>query len=137
MYATLDGLEFRGDAEPTTYTIARMPGWWGTDFRHEQVARPTAAGDFDAPVFQSGRIITLEGLVLATSTSAFESACDALENLLADGSADTLTVYQESATYTLEVRRHGGLNLDITVYGRTARYQIQLWAPDPEKVLVP
>jgi hypothetical protein len=138
MYATLGALTFRGDDQPATYTIAKMPGWWGgVDFRHEQEPRPTSDGDFDAPVTQSGRIITLEGQVHASGAEEFEDAIAALEDLLGDGSMGTLTVYQANGTYTLQVRRHGGLNLDVLLYGHNARYQVQLWAPNPAKVLVP
>src|SRR4051812_24557250 len=112
IYATLGALTFRADGETATYTIAKFDGWWGgAEFRHDQTSRPTADGDFDAPVYRGGRILTIEGLVLASSVADLEDALAALEDLLGDGSMDTLTVVQESATYTLEVRRHGGLSL--------------------------
>lgn len=134
MHATIGSHEFRGDAEDSLFTLSRMPGWWGGgDFRHEQQGRPNGDGDFDAPVYRGGRIITLEGQVHATSKTQFENALDILDNLLGDGSMGTLTVYQATGSYSLQVRRHGGLNLDIVVYGRLARYQFQLWAPNPVK----
>lgn len=138
MYATLDGLTFRADGAATTYTLSDIPGWWGgADFRHETFARPNSDGDFDAPVFQAGRILTLQGQVQTTDDEGFEDAIAALEGLLADGSMGTLTVYQANGTYTIGVRRHGGLNVEVLLYGRVARYQLQLWAPDPAKELVP
>lgn len=135
MYATIGSHTFQGGAEPSLFTLSKMHGWWGGgEFRHDQQQRPTADGDFDAPVYRAGRIITLEGQVHATSDTQFENAIATLEDLLGDGSAGTLTVYQANGTYTIEVRRHGGLNLEILAYGRLARYQLQLWAPNPEKV---
>jgi hypothetical protein len=138
MYATLGGLEFRGDGESATYTLIDIPGWWGgSDFRHETNPRPNGRGDFDAPVFEGGRIITLQGQVHTSSNSGFESALADLEELLGDGSMGTLTVVQALGTYTIGVRRHGKPDIETLLYGRLARYQVQLWAPDPEKVLAP
>lgn len=138
MYATLGGLTFRADDAPATYTLAKITGWWGgADFRHETTPRPTSDGDFDAPVTKGGLILSPEGQVHASGAVEFEDAVAALEDLLGDGSMDTLTVYQANGTYAVEVRRHGGLSLDVIAYGRLARYQFQLWAPNPAKVLVP
>lgn len=134
MYATIGSHTFQGGSGDSLFTLTNIQGWWGgSDFRHEQQARLNGDGDFDAPVYRGGRILTLEGHVQATSTTQFENALDILDNLLGDGSMGTLTVVQGTGSYSLQVRRHGGLNLDILVYGELARYQFQLWAPDPAK----
>ena len=138
MIATLGGLTFAGDASDATYTLAKLDGWWGgADLRHDTTHRPNGHGDFDAPGYLTGRLITLSGLIRATDATAFEAAMAALEDLLADGSKDEFAVEQASGTYTAQVRRQGEVDIDITVYGRSARYQLHLWAPDPTKVLVP
>lgn len=138
MNATLDGLTFLGDGSLGTYTLEEITGWWGgVEMRHASIPRPNADGDFDAPVFQSGRLLTLVGHVHASTDAAFETAMQALEDLLADGSKEALTVEQASATYAIEVRRHGLPDFAVLVYGRAARFQLHLWAPDPEKELVP
>ena len=138
MNATLDGLEFVADGSVGTYTLEEIPGWWGgVSMRHEQTPRPNGHGDFDAPAYRSGRLVTLRGQVQASTDAGFEAALQALEDVLADGSAGALTVAQASGTYTIQVRRHGDVDIDVLTFGRVARYQMQLWAADPDKELVP
>jgi hypothetical protein len=139
--ATLGGLTFVGDDGPATYTIFRdgLKGWFeGVEMRREIVGRPNGNGDFPAPGRLGSRLVTLSGLILtADDPEAFEVAMAALEDLIADGGMDTLTVEQATGTYTLEVGRLGSPEIIIEVYGSRARYRLQLWAPDPTKVLVP
>lgn len=141
MIATLGGLTFVGDGSAATYTIERdgLKGWFdGVEMRHESIPRPLADGDFDSPGYLGPRLITLTGRILTNDDpAAFETAMAALDGLLADGSKDTFTVEQALGTYTAEVRRHGAPEIFIEVYGRRARYRLQLWAPDPAKVFVP
>jgi hypothetical protein len=138
--ATLGGLTFVGGEGAATYTIWEdgLKGWFeGVEMRREVIPRPNSDGDFDAPGHLGPRYITLTGLVLADDTAAYEVALKALEDLLADGGIDTFTVEQESGTYTAEVRRHGSPEIVHEVWGKQARYRLQLWAPDPTKVLLP
>lgn len=138
MNATLDTLEFVADGSSGAYTLEDIIGWWGgVEMRHASTPRPNGHGDFDSPAYQSGRLVTLRGQVHATTDASFEAALQALENVLADGSKSALTVEQASTTYTLQVRRHGAPDIRILVYGRVASFQLQLWAPDPTKELVP
>lgn len=138
MIVTFGSLEFVGDGSPATYTLASLGGWFGgVEMRHEMTSRPNAHGDFDAPVYKSGRIITLSGLILASDVASYEAAVDALETITQGSSASTLTVAQASGTYTILCRRHGSLEIDPVVYGHQARYQFHLWARNPDKELVP
>jgi hypothetical protein len=139
--ATLGGLTFVGGEGAATYTIWEdgLNGWFeGAEMRREKIARPNGAGDFPAPGYLGPRLITLTGLILTDNDpAAFEVAIKALEDLLADGSTDTFTVEQASGTYTAEVGRDGTPEIAIELYGTRARYRLQLWAPDPVKVLLP
>ena len=142
MNATLDGLTFVGDDAPATYTIKRdggLTGWFdGVEVRHETVPRPNSDGDFDAPGYLGPRLITLSGKILAADAAGLEAAMKALEDLLADGSKAEFAVTQASGdVYTAQVRRHGAVEIINELYGSRARYRLQLWAPDPAKVLVP
>ena len=140
MNATLGGLTFVGGGGAATYTIFRdgLKGWFeGVEMRRETIPRPNGNGDFDAPGYLGPRLITLSGFILTADASAFEVAMKALEDLLADGGMDTFAVEQATGTYTAEVRRHGSPEIIIEVYGSRARYRLQLWAPDPTKVLLP
>jgi hypothetical protein len=140
--ATVGGLTFQAGGAAATYTIAEngLEGWFvgGTSMRREYVDRPTHDGQFATPGYLSGRIVTLSGRVLGTGDEeAFEDALDALDALLEDGGSDTLTVTTPKGAKTATVFRYGEPQLRILVYGSTAEYQIQLWAPDPAKVVVP
>jgi hypothetical protein len=140
--ATVGGLTFQAGGAAATYTIAEngLEGWFvgGTSMRREYVDRPNHPGQFATPGYLSGRIVILSGRVLGTGDEeAFEDALDALDGLLADGGSDTLTVTTPKGAKTATVFRYGEPQLRILVYGSVAEYQIQLWAPDPEKVVVP
>jgi hypothetical protein len=141
MIATLGGLTFVGGGGAATYTIEDdgLKGWFeGVEMRRETIPRPNGDGDFDAPGHLGPRLITLTGLILTDDDpAAFEVAMKALEDLLADGGMGTFTVEQATGTYTSEVRRHGSPEVVIEMYGMQARYRLQLWAPDPTKVLLP
>lgn len=138
--ATVGGLTFVGGEGAATYTIGDdgLKGWFvgGTSMRREYVDRPNQNGQFPTPGYLSGRIITLSGLVRATSEAAFEAALDTLDALLADGSDDTLTVTTAAGGSTATVSRYGEPQLKIVVWGSVAEYQIQLWAPDPTRTPV-
>jgi hypothetical protein len=139
--ATIGGLTFQSGAS-ATYTIGEngLEGWFvgGASMRREYVDRPNHPGQFATPGYLSGRIVTLSGKVLGTGDEeAFEDALDALDALLEDGGSDTLTVTTPKGAKTATVFRYGEPQLRIVVYGSVAEYQIQLWAPDPEKVVVP
>lgn len=140
MNATLGGLTFVGGEGAATYTIWEdgLNGWFeGVEMRRETIPRPNGNGDFDAPGYLGARYITLTGLILADDAAAFEAAMKALEDLLADGGMDTFAVEQETGTYTAQVRRHGSPEIAIEMWGKRARYRLQLWAPNPTKVLIP
>jgi hypothetical protein len=140
--ATVGGLTFVGHEGPATYTIAAdgLKGWFvgGTSMRREYVDRPNQPGQFSTPGYLSGRLVEITGKVLVDDDAvAFEDALDALDALLEDGGSDTLTVTTPKGAKTATVFRYGEPQLRILVYGSVAEYQIQLWAPDPEKVVVP
>lgn len=136
--ASVGGLTFVGGGGAATYTIEvdGLKGWFtgGTSMRREYVDRPNQPGQYATPGNPSGRIVTLSGLVLASSAAAFENALDALDQLLADGGYDTLTVTTDNGATTAEVARYGEMQSRIVVWGSVAEYQIQLWAPDPARV---
>ena len=134
--ATLGALTFVGDDSAATYTIERegLKGWFdGADSRRESIPRPAAHGDFNVPTYLGGRIISISGLILATSTAGYESAVSALSGLLADGSSDELSVTEDAGTLTATVRRHGAPEVIPQVYGKRARYRVQFWSPDPRR----
>lgn len=133
MLATINGLQFVGDGSTATYTIARdgLAGWFeGVGVRFDQTPRPTADGVFDSPGYLTGRLITLQGLVLAGSDAAFESAVEALGEIPVLDLVE-FTVTTGSGTKAAMVRRADKPDIDWNVWGRSARYRLTLFAPDP------
>lgn len=139
--ATVDGLTFADDGS-ATYTIDGdgLKGWFvgGASMRREYVDRPNQHGQFATPGYLSGRIVTISGQVqVVDDAAAFEAALDALDGLLADGGSATLTVTTPAGAKTATVFRYGEPQFRPILWGSTADYQFQLWAPDPERVVVP
>jgi hypothetical protein len=134
MIATLGGLTFSGDQDDATYRISPdgFRGWFdGVEVRRDRVQRPTADGEFPSPGYLGARVITISGHVLADNAVDFENALNALATLLDDGSMSDLVVEQATGTFSIEVGRIGAPDIIIQSYGAVARYQLQLWAPDP------
>jgi hypothetical protein len=138
--ATVGGLTFNGSGVgPYTIDPDGLKGWFlgGASMRREYVDRPTQPGQFATPGYLSGRIVEITGKVLADTEEAFESALDALEGLLSDGGSDTLTVTTASGAKTATVSLYGEPQLKMIRWGSSAEYQIQLWAPNPVREIVP
>lgn len=131
MTATLGGLTFVGDGGAATYTIDELK--YGAGSRRDSIPRPSAHGDFDVPVFLTGMLVTISGLIHASSVAEYEAAVDALTGLLADGSSSELEVTQAVGSWTAMVRRSGEPDVTHLVYGETGRYQVQFWAADPRR----
>lgn len=136
MLVTVGGVQFSGDAGDVRFTIGGdgLKGWLdGVDMRNESIPRPSAHGEFDVPGFLGGRIVSITGLIRATSAADFEDALEELSGLLSDGSSEEMEVQQNTRTLTAMVRRHGAPDVISIVYGALARYRIQFWAPDPRR----
>lgn len=140
--ATVGGLTFQGGGGAATYTLDEdgLQGWFvgGVSMRREYIDRPTNSGQFATQGYLSGRIVELSGQVHGNGDEeAFEAALDALDGLLIDGGSDTLTVTTAAGAKTATVFRYGEPQWKSIVWGSLGEYQIQLWAPDPTKTVVP
>lgn len=136
MLATINGLEFVGDDGPATYTIARedgLVGWFeGAGGRFEHIPRPTADGEFNIPGYLTGLLITLQGRILTDSEAAFEAAIEALGEIPV-GDLVEFTVTTSTGTKAAMVRRADKPDVSVDVWGRSARYRLALFAPDPTR----
>lgn len=139
MRATIGGISF--DEWPRNFdtsfviTPGGLKGWMsGTTIRRDEVARPSAHGAFDAPGFQSARVVSIEGAILATSEDVLERMILQLTGLLADGSTGQLTVQDDHGNATwADVRLAAQTQVDRSTTGREADFQVQFWAPDPRR----
>jgi hypothetical protein len=131
MLATVDGLDFIGDGSAATYTLSELVGWFeGVGVRNERIPRPIGDGEFDSPGFLSGRLITLQGLVLASSEAAFEAALEALSDIPVRDLVE-FTVTTAVGTKAAMVRRADKPDVSVNVWGQSAAYRLALFAPDP------
>lgn len=137
MDVQVGGVTFRGDWDSATYTIERngLTGWLvgGAAIDRESIKRPSQHGEFDTPGFLTGRLITLTGDVLSSSEADMVADLVALNGVLAAGVSGTMTVTIGGVATTATVRRSGEPTVDVTVFGRRARYQFRFWAPDPRR----
>lgn len=130
---TWQGLEFAGDERPATYTIEQdgLSGFLdGVGTRGEQSELPTADGDYDSPLYLTGRSGSMSGLIHADSSPEYEAAIRRITGLAV---RSTKPLFAGSATDGLwcSARRQGDVDVTPLVYGRVARYMLQWYAPDP------
>lgn len=139
--ATLESLTIHKDGGgPIIGQPDGIKGWWGgVSFRHESVDKPVGHGQFDAPAYRGPRLLNVEAQIFLPSydEAAFESLMELVETVLDDGSMGTFAVHQSAGVYGVDVRRHDITDIVIVKYGRLARFQLPLWAPDGTKVLIP
>lgn len=134
--AHIGGLTFVGDGRRAAYTIASdgLTGWLagGVSMRRDVADRPTSHGQFGAPGYLSGRMISLTGMVNAESAFDFERRLSALSALLADGGEGQMVV-QGAETTRATVARWDEPEIRVLVYGRIAEYKLRLWSHDPRR----
>lgn len=106
-------------------------GWAGSPApRTNVIDREQSDGEFDGPVWQPGRQITLDGKVVCPSNFVMHEAMDTFNALLVAGSRTaTMTATEPHVTRQAVVRRDA--ENDITPVGNTdAEFSLILYAPD-------
>lgn len=112
-------------------------GWedGGGDSRRESVDRPSQHGEFDLPVFQGSRVVTVDGHALARSAPELGHLRDRIMGICADGSA-RFVVEHQGQTLWASVRRgakptfrDAGIRHGL----HRARFMLSLVAADPRK----
>ena len=114
-----------------------LSGWVGdVSPRHEGGDRATAHGEFDAPVYLSGRLVTVKGHAIAPTESELDQMGEKLAGLLADGSSARMSVTDNQGK-TTKTRVRLGAPTKFTPHGdgaHTASFQITLWSADPRRI---
>lgn len=134
--AMVGGLVLDGTEAATTYTIGDdgLRGWFdGVASRLNQDELTNRDGLVDARGYLSGRMVTIEGLVLTSTPAQQEEARRALSSVLADGGAARLTVRAPAGEKFAMVRRVGEPSFVTQVWGRRVAYQVQFLARDPRR----
>lgn len=134
--AIVGGLVLDGTEAATTYTIGDdgLRGWFdGVASRLNQDELTNRDGLVEARGYLSGRMVTIEGLVLTSTPAQQEEARRALSSVLADGSAGRLTVRAPAGEKFAMVRRVGEPSFVTQSWGRRVAYQVQFLARDPRR----
>lgn len=111
-------------------------GWdgWddGVDYRLDEVGIPQAHGSYDLPAFAGSRRLSVSGLCHADSDERLGWYKSQLTGVLADGLAGRVLVEYQGVTSWAMAHRVGS-KFKTIVPGSLARWQLQVWCPDPRK----
>lgn len=127
----LGNVVFEDGDRDALFTVATVDGLDGVDYGAETPARPAAFGVFDSPAYGGGRVITWEGLCLTSSGDEFVHARSVLSGLLGDGGSGRFEVEHDGWMVGCDVRRTSRPKFAPLVWGRSARYQVSVFAADP------
>ena len=112
-------------------------GWDdGPDVRRESIDREGQHGEFDMPVFNGSRVISIDGHALAWSDVELGHLRNRIMGIAADGRRTRLTVEHQGSTLWADVRRgarptfrDAGIRFGML----RARFAIHMVAADPRK----
>lgn len=136
MRITLDGIHFRGDGGPALFAVEHgaLRGWFeAPGVRRGETSRPLADGSFLAPSFRSGRSVSWRGLIHSRSPFEQREAMEQLSGVCSGTGLSRLTVQAHGETTWADVHLAAEPSIEILNYGRLARYDLELWAPDPRR----
>lgn len=134
MRAQLLGVTFDGDDGDSSYTITSISGWLdGVATRQTHLERPSQHGEFPLPTYLSGRLVTIAGEIYTHSEEKQQQAVERLTGLLADGGFAPLTVDHAGRVLRASVQRAGTPVITVDRWGLLAKYELQLWSPDPRR----
>lgn len=112
-------------------------GWDdGVDVRREAVPRPGQHGEFDLPVFNGSRVISIDGHALAWSEYELGHLRNRIMGVCADGGLQPISVNHQGDTLHAKVRRGAKptfVDAGIRHGMMRARFAIFLVAADPRK----
>lgn len=132
----VDGHELNGvDGNGVVWKFIAIEGWHsGPGTAVPQTQRIVSHGQFGQPGHRTGKTLTIRGSLEAADRTLIPDALDTLAGILADGQFGTFQF-----TDRTQGSRHTRVQLldapDVGAWdgSQTARYQLQLLAPDPYK----
>lgn len=112
-------------------------GWDdGPETRRESIDRPGQHGEFDLPVFNGSRVISIDGHALAWSDVELDLLRNRVMGIAADGARTRLTVEHRGSSLWADVRRGARptfRDAGIRSGMMRAKFAIHLVAADPRK----
>lgn len=136
MHITLDGVHFRGGLEKALFTVdhGSLKGWFeAPGVRRNDEPRPLADGSFTAPTLRAGRSVSWSGLILTKTPAEQHRAMEQLAGVCSGRGLSRLTVQHMTDTTWTDVHLTQPPEVTIAAYGRVARYDVELFAPDPRR----
>ena len=136
MLISLDGIVFRGDMSRGMFTVehSALRGWFESPgVRRADTARPLGDGSFHALTYRAGRSVSWSGLILTKSPSEQLAAMQQLAGMCSDRGLSRLTVQHQGGTSWADVELLQAPEVQVLAYGRVARYDVELFAPDPRR----
>jgi hypothetical protein len=107
----------------------KFDGWWDSpDPKGEVVERPYADGDYDLPVYNQARLITVGGNLHAKSHAQLHEAMTFLTGPM----RGRFTVAGHGSTQWADAVRNSGVKF-TPVTDTLAQWQVRLKCPDPRK----
>lgn len=132
---TTTGLVFHGGEGDHTFTIERdaLKGIdaGGVGVRRNAIPRPTGDGDFPTRGYRTGRQVSWAGLVNTSSPDDQQHALLRLRSWGADGELARLMFDTPIATLWADFYLVESPDVEILVFGQTARYMVRAYAPYP------
>jgi hypothetical protein len=111
-----------------------VKGWRDrTGTKGEQISRPNAHGDYDLPIFRTGRIVSLSGTFLGETPEKLEHAGDRFAGLGAGGSVVRFVAEESSRTLWADGRVIDSGDWDEYSDGVSASFMLSLRFANPRK----
>ena len=121
---TLNGSDRFGE-----WVTTGLEGWWDSpDPKGETVERPNADGDYDLPVYNQARLITVGGNLHADSHTKLHEAM----NFFTGPMRGRFAVTGHGSTQWADAVRNSGVKF-TPVTDTLAQWQVRLKCPDPRK----
>lgn len=134
MRIRLGSLSFLGDAGSCEFDVAPdgLKGWLkgGVGVRRDKPDRPTSHGQFLLPGFRTGRSISWTGLVHSSSGAEQDHQFQRLTGMLGAGESGRMVVDSAAGEHWADVVLED-VEIERLVYGRLAKYRVQVWCPSP------
>ena len=134
MIIELDDVYFRGGALRSRFDVADdgLSGWFdGASPRLDTQDRPQSDGAFWSPLFRGGRSIGWHGLIHTAHPREQRTALEQLAGMCSGRGPYVMSVQHEATVTTAQVQLVKSPETSILRYGRLARYQVEVFAPDP------
>lgn len=121
---TLSGVDRFGK-----WSTTEIEGWWDSpDTKGETEDRPNADGEFDLPVYNQARLVTVSGNVRTDGHGQMHEAM----NFLTGPMSGRLSVAGHGSVQWADMKRNSGVKF-TPVTDTFAQWQVRLKAADPRK----